>query len=79
MARKRKRTQRVKPMFKLVHLDGLGIKSVMAFTLAEACNLAGWDMLDVDYQIFLPIELRDKTDPSQLSLPGLKTQGVNYD
>ena len=72
MARKRKRAQQVKLMFKLIHLDGLGIKNVRAFTLGEACDLAGWDSLDVYYEIFLPRELRDKTDPSQPSLPGLK-------
>jgi hypothetical protein len=66
-------------MFRLIHLDGLGIKSVMAYTLSEACDLAGWDMMDVDYEIILPIDLRDKNDPRQLSLPGLKPHGFIYD
>jgi len=72
MARKRKRNQWIKPTFKLISLDGLGIKYIEAHTLGTACWLAGWDAARVDYEIFLPTGKNNEPDPDQKPLPGIE-------
>jgi len=79
MGRKRKHTTRIKPIFKLIHLDGLGIKFKRAYTLGEACKKARWDILDVDYEIILPKKKHKEAYPKQDTLPGIKKTGVYYE
>ena len=71
MAHKRKRTQRVKTIFKLTHWDGKGIKYIAAYTLVGACLLAGWDSDRVEFEMITPTDKNYQASKRQPGLPGI--------